>query len=134
MTFHFDLPLAGGTASLPLLARVEKNVVQIYFFPHGVCSITNFADTESTKYRVIPVAIYAVSRSCALSPPDHSGDHALGSALALREEQNMKLLNLFRNVRSADVQSIAALLDAGQTYLLLRAKTAHVSSFFTVGR
>jgi hypothetical protein len=51
----------------------------------------------------------------------------LTDALAhYREEQSMKLLSLFRDKGSADVQAIAALLGAGQTYLLLRAKTADV--------
>jgi hypothetical protein len=51
----------------------------------------------------------------------------LTDALAnYREGQSMKLLSLFRDQGSADVQAIAALLGAGQTYLLLRAKTADV--------
>jgi AcrR family transcriptional regulator len=51
----------------------------------------------------------------------------LTDALAhYREEQSMKLLRLFRNVGSAEIQVIAALLGAGQTYLLLRAKTTNV--------
>ena len=51
----------------------------------------------------------------------------LTDALAqYREAQSMKLLSLFRNAGIADVEAIAALLGAGQTYLLLRAKTADV--------
>jgi AcrR family transcriptional regulator len=51
----------------------------------------------------------------------------LTDALAhYREEEGMKLLSLFRNVGSAEIQAIAALLGAGQTYLLLRAKTTDV--------
>ena len=51
----------------------------------------------------------------------------LTDALAnYREEQSMKLLGLFRDKGSVGVQAIAALLGAGQTYLLLRAKTADV--------
>jgi hypothetical protein len=38
----------------------------------------------------------------------------------------MKLFALFRDIGHADSQSIGALLGAGQTYLLLRAKTADV--------
>ena len=51
----------------------------------------------------------------------------LTDALAqYREAQSMKLLSLFRNAGIADVEAIAALLGAGQNYLLLRAKTADV--------
>jgi AcrR family transcriptional regulator len=51
----------------------------------------------------------------------------LTNALAhYREEQGMKLLSLFRNVGNAEMQAIAALLGAGQTYLLLKAKTTDV--------
>ena len=51
----------------------------------------------------------------------------LTDALAhYREQESMKLLSLFRDKGSTDVRAIAALLGAGQTYLLLRAKTADV--------
>jgi AcrR family transcriptional regulator len=54
-------------------------------------------------------------------------NNQLTSALAhYREEQSMKLFALFRDIGHADSQSIGALLGAGQTYLLLRAKTADV--------
>jgi len=54
-------------------------------------------------------------------------NNELTDALAhYREQESMKLLSLFRDKGSIDVRAIAALLGAGQTYLLLRAKTADV--------
>lgn len=51
----------------------------------------------------------------------------LTDALArYREAQAMRLLSLFRRRTDADLQAIASLLGAGQTYLILRSKTADV--------
>lgn len=51
----------------------------------------------------------------------------LTDALArYREEQAMRLVSLFRKETRADLQAIASLLGAGQTYLILRSKTADV--------
>lgn len=49
----------------------------------------------------------------------------LTDALArYREEEAVKLLGLLRESGDVDVQAIGALIAAGQTYLILRAKTA----------
>lgn len=49
----------------------------------------------------------------------------LTDALArYREDEAVKLLGLLRRSGAVDVQAIGALLAAGQTYLILRAKTA----------
>ena len=59
----------------------------------------------------------------------------LTDALAhYREEQSMKLLGLFQKRASAEIQAIAALLGAGQTYLILRAKTAKVYNGLELGK
>jgi len=51
----------------------------------------------------------------------------LTDALAhYREEQGMKLIRLVRGARGLDLQALGSLLSAGQTYLVLRAKTAKV--------
>jgi hypothetical protein len=46
----------------------------------------------------------------------------------------MKLLGLFQKRASAEIQAIAALLGAGQTYLILRAKTAKVYNGLELGK
>ncbi len=51
----------------------------------------------------------------------------LTDALAhYREEQGMKLIRMIRNARGVDLQALGSLLSAGQTYLILRSKTAAV--------
>jgi AcrR family transcriptional regulator len=51
----------------------------------------------------------------------------LTDALAhYREEQGMKLIRLVQGARGLDLLALGSLLSAGQTYLVLRAKTARV--------
>jgi AcrR family transcriptional regulator len=51
----------------------------------------------------------------------------LTDALALyREEQGMKLIRMVKESQGLDLQALGSLLSAGQTYLILRAKTANV--------
>lgn len=51
----------------------------------------------------------------------------LTDALAhYREEQGMKLIRMLRGARGLDLQALGSLLSAGQTYLILRSKTAAV--------
>jgi AcrR family transcriptional regulator len=51
----------------------------------------------------------------------------LTDALAhYREEQGMKLIRMVRDARGVDLQALGSLLSAGQTYLILRSKTAAV--------
>jgi AcrR family transcriptional regulator len=51
----------------------------------------------------------------------------LTDALAhYREDQGMKLIRMIRDARGVDLQALGSLLSAGQTYLILRSKTAAV--------
>lgn len=58
----------------------------------------------------------------------------LTDALAhYREEQGMKLIRMIRGARGLDLQALGSLLSAGQTYLILRAKTAAVYNGLDLG-
>jgi AcrR family transcriptional regulator len=60
----------------------------------------------------------------------------LTDALAhYREEQGMKLIRLVRDARGLDldIQALGSLLSAGQTYLILRSKTAAVYNGLRLG-
>jgi AcrR family transcriptional regulator len=51
----------------------------------------------------------------------------LTDALAhYREQQGIKLIRMIRGARGVDLQALGSLLSAGQTYLILRSKTAAV--------
>jgi len=59
----------------------------------------------------------------------------LTDALALyREDEGMKLIALVKGSRGLDLQALGSLLSAGQTYLILRAKTAKVYNGLHIGR
>jgi len=60
----------------------------------------------------------------------------LTDALAhYREEQGMKLIRMVRDARGLDldIQALGSLLSAGQTYLILRSKTAEVYNGLRLG-
>ena len=58
----------------------------------------------------------------------------LTDALAhYREEQGMKLIRMVRDARGLDLQALGSLLSAGQTYLILRSKTAAVYNGLKLG-
>jgi AcrR family transcriptional regulator len=58
----------------------------------------------------------------------------LTDALAVyREEQGMKLIRMVRDARGLDLQALGSLLSAGQTYLILRSKTAAVFNGLELG-
>jgi AcrR family transcriptional regulator len=60
--------------------------------------------------------------------------NALTDALAhYREEQGMKLIRMIRDARGVDLQALGSLLSAGQTYLILRSKTAPVYNGLELG-
>jgi AcrR family transcriptional regulator len=59
----------------------------------------------------------------------------LTDALAhYREEQGMKLISMVEESQGLDLQALGSLLSAGQTYLILRAKTASVYNGLRLGR
>jgi AcrR family transcriptional regulator len=59
----------------------------------------------------------------------------LTDALAhYREEQGMKLIGMVKQSQGLDLQALASLLSAGQTYLILRAKTARVYNGLQLGQ
>lgn len=59
----------------------------------------------------------------------------LTDALAhYREEQGMKLIGMVKPSAGLDLQAVGSLLSAGQTYLVLRAKTASVYNGLRLGR
>ncbi len=59
----------------------------------------------------------------------------LTDALAhYREEQGMKLIGMVKQSRGLDLQALGSLLSAGQTYLILRAKTANVYNGLKLGK
>jgi AcrR family transcriptional regulator len=59
----------------------------------------------------------------------------LTDALAYyREEQGMKLISMVEKSHGLDLQALASLLSAGETYLILRAKTASVYNGLRLGR
>lgn len=58
----------------------------------------------------------------------------LTDALAhYREEQGLKLIAMFGETRQLDLPALASLLSAGQTYLILRTKTAKVYNGLELG-
>jgi AcrR family transcriptional regulator len=58
----------------------------------------------------------------------------LTDALAhYREEQGMKLIRMVQDARGLDIQALGSLLSAGQTYLILRSKTATVYNGLQLG-
>jgi len=60
--------------------------------------------------------------------------NALTGALAeYREKESRELLSAFAGMKGVDVAAIAALLAAGQTYLILRSKTADVYNGIQLG-
>jgi AcrR family transcriptional regulator len=60
--------------------------------------------------------------------------NALTEALAeYREKESHELLSAFAGMKGVDVAAIAALLAAGQTYLILRSKTADVYNGIQLG-
>ena len=59
----------------------------------------------------------------------------LTDALAhYREEQGMKLIGMVKQSQGLDLQALGSLLSAGQTYLILRAKTAKVYNGLQLGQ
>ena len=59
----------------------------------------------------------------------------LTDALAhYREEQGLKLIGMAKGSQNLDLQALGSLLSAGQTYLVLRAKTASVYNGLRLGR